>query len=76
MWSISLGDKADIDNDKVRRTRVLRVGHRSPICSLAVSNPFAIAVSGDEEGRAMLWDMNRYYVRSTPSRSPCFLQTL
>lgn len=62
VWKISLGSKAESDTNEFHRVQVMRTGHRSPICSLAVSSAYAIAVSGDEAGRAMLWDMNRYHV--------------
>lgn len=61
VWKISLGSKAKSDTNEFHRVQVMRTGHRSPICSLAVSSAYAIAVSGDEAGRAMLWDMNRYH---------------
>ena len=63
VWKISLSSKAEPDNNEFHRIHVMRTGHRSPICSLAVSSAYAIAVSGDQAGRAMLWDTNRYFVR-------------
>lgn len=63
VWKISLSSKAEPDNNEFHRIQVMRTGHRSSICSLAVSSAYAIAVSGDEAGRAMLWDTNRYFVR-------------
>ncbi|KAG0657654.1 hypothetical protein C6P46_006308 [Rhodotorula mucilaginosa] len=61
VWKISLSSKAESDNNEFHRVQVMRTGHRAPICSLAVSSAYAVAVSGDEAGRAMLWDTNRYF---------------
>lgn len=66
VWKISLSSKAESDNNEFHRVQVMRTGHRAPICSLAVSSAYAVAVSGDEAGRAMLWDTNRYFVRDSP----------
>jgi hypothetical protein len=32
----------------------MRTGHRAPICSLAVSSAYAVAVSGDEDSALLL----------------------
>lgn len=62
VWKISLSGKSETDSNEFHRIQVMRTGHRAPICSLAVSSAYAIAVSGDEAGRAMLLDTNRYFV--------------
>ncbi|GAA5976518.1 hypothetical protein JCM10908_005528 [Rhodotorula pacifica] len=61
IWRIVLGSKADSTETEIHCDSLLRAVHRAPIACLAVSSAYAIAVSGDENGRAMLWDMNRHY---------------
>ncbi|GAA5893041.1 hypothetical protein JCM6882_006922 [Rhodosporidiobolus microsporus] len=41
------------------RLALLRGLHAAPICALAASKAYAVVVSGDVEGRAVLWDLNR-----------------
>ncbi|XP_039285549.1 lysosomal-trafficking regulator [Nilaparvata lugens] len=46
------------------------VGHSKAILSLALSHEFSVAVSGGQDGSAIIWDMNRTsYVQSLPDIS-------
>jgi beige protein homolog 1 len=58
VWQIRFGKAFEIQLKECLR------GHSAPVTSLAFSKSFSVIVSGSEDGRAIVWDLNRLkYVR-------------
>lgn len=54
-----------VGNVEIFKEPTVLIGHRAKITSIALSPAFSIAVSCDDKGHAIIWDLNDIaYVRS------------
>ncbi|KAJ8072576.1 beige protein-like 1 [Marasmius tenuissimus] len=64
MWTLSRSSRPGSPALNVALSHILRI-HTNKVLCVAASRPWAVAVSGSQDGSAAIWDLNRaVYVRS------------